>query len=133
MARITATFSIWSKLILPEKISTVLSATPDRTVLRGVDRSPPRKLPDAYGWHLTCRDERTDDVEKTLVGLLDRVSGFDKQLPTLAAMDKDLDLRVSLSITPFEEALSFFFSSNTLDNLARLNSSFDIDFFSQPD
>jgi hypothetical protein len=129
MARIIATFSIWSKVVTPERISAVLSSTADHMVSRGADRTPPRPVPDAYGWHLTCKRQDESDVEKILKELLDRVRSFEARLPVLAEMDSNLDIRVGLSIRPFEDTLSLYFAADTIATLFRLKSSFDMDFF----
>jgi hypothetical protein len=48
MNRVSATFFIWSKELTPKKISEILQFQPDRTVLRGIDRIPPKPRPDAF-------------------------------------------------------------------------------------
>lgn len=133
MVNITATFSIWSKLIRPDRISKLLSVEPDRAVLRGAERDPPRPVPEAYGWHLSCRDQDELLIENTLVKLLARVRGLQDRLPDLFALDADLYTSVTLSISPYQNNLSLLLSSTTIEDLAKIKSSLDIDFFPQPD
>jgi hypothetical protein len=133
MTRITATFSVWSKHLQPEIISGILSMVPDRTVLRGVDRVPPRQAPDAYGWHLTCRDEDELLAEKTLLKLLDRLRGVEDRFVSLQQADENLDVRIILSVSPFDENISLFFSVETLGLMSKFHPSLDIEFFVESD
>jgi hypothetical protein len=114
-------------------MSEILSAVPDRTVLRGVDRDPPRRVPDAYGWHVTCSDVGQAPVEKTLVILLNRISAFSKKIISLKDVDQNLDVRITISISPYDEDISLFFSAETIVGIAKLESSFDIEFFASPE
>ena len=133
MARVTTTFSLWSKTLHPERMSEMLSAVPDRSVLRGIDRDPLRSVPDAYGWHVTCSDVGQVLVEKTLIDSLKRTSAFSDKIINLKNIDHNLDIRISISITPYEEDISLFFSADTAINIVKLGSSFDIEFFDPPE
>lgn len=129
MARVTVTFSLWSKTLRPERMTEILSAAPDRSVERGLDRDPPRPVPDAYGWHVTSREIGQPLVENTLVNLLDRISTFSDDLVQLRNVDANLDVRISITIAPYEENMSLFLSYTTVEQIGKLGASLDIEFF----
>jgi hypothetical protein len=129
MTRVTATFSFWSKILRPEVVSEMLFAVPDRIVLRGADRDFPRAVPDAFGWHITCCDTGQLLIEDTLIKLLARVADFSGNIPNVKRFDPSLDIKISVSISPYNNDISLFFSAKTIVNIAELGSSFDIDFF----
>jgi len=131
MNRVSATFSIWSKALLPDKISETLEFQPDRTVLRGIDRTPPRPRPEAFGWHVTCRQTNVDLPATVLQQLLKRVTPIFKKVKDLRTQDGEIEIIFHLSIAPKSESteIPLWIDKTVMRQIGKLEGSLDIEFF----
>ena len=126
-AMITATFSLWSASLTHRTITAALGASPDDFAVKGADRSPPRKMPLAHGWHLSVERTVDGDVGLALASLLERVNPIKSGIQKLLIDDKTLDVRTTISIRT-DHRLSMYIEEKYIKNLGDLRSSLDIDF-----
>jgi len=86
-------------------------------------------VPDGYGWHIGCRDLEEGMVENTVKKLLARICDFSSNLSKLRQLDPNVDVKLLVGITPYEDDIVLFFSPTTIANIASTGASFSIDFF----
>jgi len=129
MNRVTATFSILSKMIHPDRISELLLLSPDNSVLRGVDRNPPRSHPNAFGWYVYCVETNKVNVSETLSILLDRIEVSADKIYNIRNVDPDIEIKFSLSVAPFSADVSLYIENEIIKKISRLGGDLDIEFF----
>ena len=127
MAKIEATFSLWSALPISE-LTDALKMVPDKTVARGRDRIPPRGLPLENGWHITCCDESEKDAEKTLAKLFRRIEPVLPRIERMRAIDNSAHVKFAILISPYDDGISLFFSERTVKLISSFSGSIDIAF-----
>jgi hypothetical protein len=126
MSATEATFSIWSKTLLPDRISQILDIEADKVSVRGADRTPPRGLPLAHGWHLISKEVNEVLVGSTIRRLLERIPNT--HLNALRQKDPELSLRIALILSPSPQDFSLFLPSDLVQAIAQLGASLDIVF-----
>ena len=129
MNRVTATLSIWSEDLRPEKITEVLAFQPDSTVLKGAERTPPRPRPTAFGWHIRCSKTNVDFPDVVLRELLKKVSIIAKRLPTLKTLDPSMIVNFYLSVAPKSTDIPLLIDKRNIQTIAKFGGSLDIEFF----
>jgi hypothetical protein len=129
MSCITATFSILSDNVLPDDITTLLSFTPDDTVLKGSYRNPPRPVPGLFGWHVTCVLEGEPTVDEALSTLLERLEPLATNLSKLRAIDPGVQVQFNLAIRALPQETPLLFPKEIIGAVAGLQADLDIDFF----
>ncbi|MDH2352297.1 DUF4279 domain-containing protein [Bradyrhizobium sp. SSUT112] len=127
--RISATLSIWSKQLDPEKISKSLDFEPDRAVARGADRIPPRPRPTAFGWHVTCVENDKEMAGDVLKLLCERIESIREKLPKLRLQDPEISVNLALHIAPKSADVSLFIDRYTIELISALTGDLDIEFF----
>jgi hypothetical protein len=129
MNRVSATFSIWSKELEPHKISEILQFQADRTVLRGIDRKPPRPMPQAFGWHVTCSQTNVDLPATVMLGLLDRISPILSKIKNLRKQDSKIELNFYLHVAPKSTEIPLWIDKKIIHRIGKLEGNLDIEFF----
>jgi hypothetical protein len=129
MSRITATLSVLSSRIHPDRITSLLCFTPDRSVLKGEDRNPPRSVPKAYGWYVTSKSEDDDTAGGVLTVLLKRLGKVHHRIASLSECDPDVRVAFHAAIAPYSENVSLFLSAETISGVSKFGGSLDIEFF----
>ena len=129
MNRVSATFSIWSKELTPKKISEILQFQPDRTVLRGIDRIPPRPRPEAFGWHVTCSETNVDLPAAVMGSLLERMSPILSKMKNLKKQDAHIEFNFYLHIAPKSTETPLWIDKKILHQIGKLAGNLDIEFF----
>ncbi|HVB17321.1 MAG TPA: DUF4279 domain-containing protein [Stellaceae bacterium] len=129
MNRVSATFSIWSKQLTPNQISEILQFQPDRTVLRGIDRTPPRPRPEAFGWHVTCSQINVDLPATVISNLLERVSPIYAKIRNLRKRDGEIELNFYLHVAPKSTEIPLWIDKKILHQIGKLEGNLDIEFF----
>lgn len=123
----TYTLSIWSPRLRPDEISAALGLAPDRSVLKGTDRIPPRHFPIAHGWHLTFEGDHDDRLEECLLQLIDRALPIKAKLDQLRIDEPDVACIITINLSRARTDLSLELSSDTIKTLSSLNASLFID------
>lgn len=129
MSRITATLSVLSEQIRPDQMTSILSFTPDHSVLKGIERNPPRPLPKAFGWYVASTQIANSTVDDVLSSLLKRLGTLHRRIRRLYEIDPDLEVRFQISIAPYSEDIVLHFRAKTVSGLSRFGGSLDIEFF----
>jgi hypothetical protein len=131
MNRVSATFSIWSKELVPNKISEILQFQPDRNVLRGIDRSPPRPRPEAFGWHVSCWQTNVDLPATVISSLLKRISPILPKIKNLKKLDDKIDIIFHLNVAPKSESteIPLLIDKKILSQIGRVEATLNIEFF----
>ena len=130
MEVVDVTFSIWSPLLEPSEITSILGVDADREVVKGSDRVPARYLPKAHGWHLTMEFADASPAELCLQKLMDRVSGFHSKLARLRSEHPECEIRITVYLDRSRRDQSLDLS---VEMLAQLNSLFASVFFAVVD
>jgi hypothetical protein len=129
MNRVSATLSIWSQDLRPEKISQILSFQADRSVLKGTERTPPRPRPTAFGWHVNCSKKNVDMPDDVIGLLLDRVSGITNKVAKLKDLDPGIRVIFHVSIAPKTANLPLLIDKEKIEAIAEFGGDLDIEFF----
>ena len=129
MNRVSATFSIWSKELEPDKISEILRFQPDRTVLRGIDRKQARPRPEAFGWHVTCSQTNVDLPSAVMLVLLDRISPIQAKIKSLRKQDTKIELSFYLHVAPKSAEIPLWIDKKIIHLIGKLEGNLDIEFF----
>ena len=129
MNRVSATFSIWSKKLQPEKISEVRGFRPDRTVVPGADRIPPRPRPTAFGWHVTCCNVNVDLPNTVMMSLVDRISPILREMKYLKKLDRNLVVNFHLNVAPKSTEIPLWIDRKAIDLIAEFGGDLDVEFF----
>jgi len=129
MNRVSATFSIWSKALEPNKISEILQFQPDRTVLRGFDRNPPRPRPIAFGWHVTCSQTNVDLPSTVMLRLLERISPILVKAKNLKKRDSEIEFNFYLNVAPKSTEIPLWIDKRIIHQIGKLEGNLDIEFF----
>jgi hypothetical protein len=129
MNTVSATFSIWSEVIEPQKISDVLGFQPDNTVIKGADRSSPRPRPTAFGWHVICREHDKVLAPEVLGHLIDRIEPFAAKISDLRNIDMEVSINFFLHISPKTADISLYIDGRIINRISCLNADLDIEFF----
>jgi hypothetical protein len=128
MRTIEASFSIWSSTMTPETVTSIVTATPDRVSVRGADRSPPRGLPKAHGWHITLNEKNEMFIENTLSRLIAKIVLMRDKIDLLRSADPSIELRFSLILSPSSDEFSLYISNSIIRNISDIGASVDIVF-----
>lgn len=131
MSRLTVTFSVLSGRIRPDQITSILSFTPDHSVLKGNYRNPPRSVPKAYGWYVTCKSRDDSTADEVLAFLLKRLGDVYSRIPRLLEIDPDIRVIFHVAIAPYSENVPLYFRAETVTGVSRFGSSLDIEFFDE--
>jgi hypothetical protein len=131
MSRITATLSVVSDRIRPDQITSLLSFTPDHSVLKGDDRTPPRSVPKSYGWYVTSRSEVDATADGVLSSLLKRVGAVYDRIASLLEEDPDIRVTFHVAIVPYSENVSLYFRAETITCVSKFGGALDIEFFDE--
>ena len=129
MIRITATLSVLSDRVNPDQMTHVLTVTPDNTVLKGIDRVPPRTVPASYGWYITCVREGDPTANDTISELLDRLDSVHLDLDKLRMIDPNLRVVINVSVLGYSKDVNLFFPFDTISRIVKHGGCFDIEFF----
>lgn len=129
MTRITATLSVLSDKVRPDQITSILSFTPDHTVLKGSDRNPPRPVPKAFGWYVTSVQSGEGTVDETLSFLLKRLDKLYLGIRNISDIDPSIQITFHVSVTPYSDGVSLYFREETINGVSRFGGSLDIEFF----
>lgn len=120
---VVASFSVWSRKLVPSEIANILLAVAERETMKGTDRVPPRNLPDAHGWHIVQESRGATHAENCLTSLLDRVVAFQSRLTLLRAADPNCSLKITIQISRARLDQSISLSEDMLSLLASLGAS----------
>ncbi len=131
MSRITAMLSVLSDRIRPDRITSILSFTPDHSVLKGDDRNPPRSVPKAYGWYVTSKSEDDSTADEVLSFLLKRLGVVYSRIPNLLEDDPDIRVIFHVAIAPYSENVPLYFCAETVNGVSKFGGSLDIGFFDE--
>jgi len=129
MSRITATLSVLSDKVRPDQITSILSFTPDHSVLKGADRNPPRPVPKAFGWYVTLAQQDDSTVDEVLSLLLKRLGALYSRVQKLYETDPDVQIKFHVSVAPYSESVSLYFRAETINGVSKFGGSLDIEFF----
>ena len=129
MNEVSATFSIWSEKLEPQRITEILCFQPDNTAIKGADRDPPRPRPPAHGWHVGCREKDKELAGEVMGHLLERISPVLAKLPELRKSDPKISISFSLDISPKTTNVSLFFDRRTIETISSVEGDLDIEFF----
>jgi RHS repeat-associated protein len=125
MSRISATLSIWSEKLDPEKISGILNFEPDRKVNKGIDRVPPRPRPTAYGWHVTCAKDDEVLAEEVFKLLFKRIESIRTAFPKLPLADPAVEVNFFLHVAPKSADVSLFMSRHVIEFISSMAGTLD--------
>jgi hypothetical protein len=128
MIEICANFSIWSELLEPDEITHILQTAPDRTVIKGKNRNPPRARPPANGWHIECCVRDDIFVESSFLKLFSRLSLFERQYAELLKADSGIMTAFYVLITPRIADVSLYMSRCTVETISKFGGTLDIVF-----
>ncbi|MER9302491.1 DUF4279 domain-containing protein [Mesorhizobium sp. M0293] len=129
MTRITSFLSVTSKTLSPTQMSDFLEMKPDREVVKGSQRTPPRQLPKNHGWNISCRFEEYVDFDVAIRELAVRLGDKIENLARLRHQDSTNQISVKVAIAPDDDHVPMFFSEETLSFLAKIGASLDIEYF----
>jgi len=132
MTRITATLSVLSDRVRPDQTTVILGLAPDHSVLKGSDRTPPRAMPELYGWYVTIVSSDDSTVDEVLSALLERLDTLHERIPKLREADPHLQVRFQVAVTPYSTDVSLYVDADTVASVARFGASLDIEFFDAP-
>ncbi len=129
MNRVSATISLLSEKIRPEQMTVTLSFSPDSTVLKGADHSPPRATPARQGWYVSSTQANARGVDEVLSRLLERLGKLHAELAKLRQIDPDLEVRFNIAVVPYSTTFPLYFRSETISGVSRFSGSLDVEFF----
>ena len=129
MTRVAATLSVQSDHIRPDQITKDLALVPDRTVMKGADRVPPRQAPKSYGWYVTSSLQDDNTVDEVLSDLLNRLDDLYSQLNKLRDAHSDIMVEFRVAVVSRPEKVTLHLATDTVNRLAKFAASLDIDFF----
>jgi Domain of unknown function (DUF4279) len=127
--RVTASFSIWSKKLRPDKISEIVQSVPDDFGIKGIERSPPRPRPTHYGWHISNREFNQALAGGVLDRLVIKLEPVHQKIPQLLEQDHDIEINFYLHVAPKSTDISLYIERKTIKFISSLNGSLDIEFF----
>jgi hypothetical protein len=129
MNRVSAMISLLSESVPAEQMTVMLSFSPDSTVLKGLDRSPPRPTPARHGWYVSSSQANARGVDEVLSCLLGRLGELHAQLAKLRQIDPDLEVRFNIAVVPYCATFPLYFRPETVVAVSRFGGSLDIEFF----
>ncbi|RWM73297.1 MAG: DUF4279 domain-containing protein [Mesorhizobium sp.] len=129
MTRITSFLSIRSETLTPADISELLAMKPDREVIKGSLRTPPRPRPPKHGWNISCRFDDYVDLDVAIKELMLKLDGKFGSVVRLARQENDVNVSVKIAIAPESELVPMFFSAETIGLLGDIGASLDIEYF----
>ena len=129
MNRVSATLSVWCEKLRPERIAQILNVNPDRVVIKGSERTPPRPRPTAFGWHLTVVETDQPLAGKVLKSLIDRASISENRFHELRIEDSTTTINFSIHIAPRSTDISLFFDRGAIEFISSVGGCLDIEFF----
>jgi hypothetical protein len=126
--KIRVRLSIFSERLHPDRVTEVLGMTPDHAVTKGIDRIPPRSVPKAYGWYISCVNESSTELSDVLSDLFCRIQNFPYLISRLRDEDPDLRVMTKFIIYSICNDLPMILDATMVNKFSALNSGIEIEF-----